>query len=235
MFRSNVPHLGYGCPQVASRKSTAVRSPSVRGRRKRAADFFTDVSSLRTDQDSVGVSFSPENAEKARGVGAIDQASDRRGCGKSNAAAGSDVLEHAYHAAMALSASPTLHVDVTSPANSVATQINLPRESRVVSESTLKEAAAAVDSPRQIAAPEQAKRAEDSKQEAKSGAATEEAGRAVEAEGLIWVDDTQKTAYSVRYVGRIYLCTLKFPQYYCATTVYAYHSGVADPALSCRR
>lgn len=160
-------------------------------------DFFTDVSSLQT-LDSVGPNPSPVRAEAARDVGAIDQASG----GKSNVAARSDVLEQAYHAAMALSVTPTAPANVASSADSAAAQIHLPQESRLGSESILQEAAATVDSSGLIAAQEQTKRAEYSSQEAEYDAVAEQTGKAVDAEGLIWVDDTQTTAYSVRCVGK---------------------------------
>lgn len=174
-------------------------------------DFFSDVSSLQT-LDSVGPDRSPVRAETARDVGAMDQASGS----KSNVAAKSDVLEQAYHAAMALSATPTAPANVASPADGAAAQIHLPQESRLDSESMLQEAAATVDASGLIAAQEQAKRAEYSSQEAEYGAVAEEAGKAVEAEGLIWVDDTQTTAYSVRCVGKTSFCALRLLQYYHA-------------------
>lgn len=196
--------------QVPTRKLSARKSPGLRGKRKRAVDFFDGESLAATGQVllSGGISSSFVQAKA--------QESEQGG---SKGSAGSDVLEKAYHAAMALAAvkpSPTdgfptprpkyASDDDAPPASSDSliyqerSLFRPPRESTEESDSSPSEAVSAKRSEKRIAVPREASGRVESIQKGNPDTAPDKSARAVEAEGLIWVDNSQATAYSVRYV-----------------------------------
>lgn len=126
-----------------------------------------------------------------------------------------DVLDKAYHAAMALSAVP--HSNSSPPVKQIADKVNksLAETSalrlgshlheghvleKAASRSEVKDTDSNIGSSTQIAIPGQEKEKTEPMKQDGQGAASSTDTRAVDAEGLIWVDKTQTTAYSVRYM-----------------------------------
>lgn len=186
--------------QVPTRKLPARKSPGLRGKRKRAVDFF--------DGGSLGQDFLSVQAKSQGSKEDISKGS-----------AGSDVLEKAYHAAMALAVVQTSHTDGSpTPRPKYASDddappesshshpdeqrslFRAPREGTEKSDGSSSEAVSAKRSEKHIAIPPEASGQVESIQKGNSSTAPDKGTRAVEAEGLIWVDKSQATAYSVRYV-----------------------------------
>lgn len=143
-----------------------------RGKRKRAVDFFK-------------VQLPTAYVEQPKATG------------------GAEVLEKAYHAAMALATVPISSNERSTPeeessitdASDVRRQIQMSksRESVPETESSRKDIASSI-SGLSTTAPGQ-----DGMGELADFVEGGEGARAVDAEGLIWLDNTQRTAYSVRY------------------------------------
>lgn len=196
--------------QVPTRKLPARKSPGLRGKRKRAADFFDGGSLAATDEDFLsGEASTPLVQSKSHGSKQ----------GGSKGGAGSDVLEKAYHAATALAVVQTSHTDgFPTPRRKYASDDDAPPESshshldeqrslfRAPPEGTQdsdgssSEAVSAKRSEKHIAVPREASGQVESIQKGSPNTAPDKGARAVEAEGLIWVDNSQATAYSVRYI-----------------------------------
>lgn len=197
--------------QVPARKLPVLKSPGLRGKRKRAVDFFNDELLAATVQVPLngGVS-SPLTQAKA-------QESEQGGF-KGNP--GSDVLEKAYHAAMALAATAqTSHTDdVPMPRPKYASDddalpkisdshldkklslLRSPRGSTRESETSLEDTVSAKPPEMSSAVPHDASGRMESTRKGNATTFMDEGTRAVDAEGLIWVDKSEATAYSVRYV-----------------------------------
>lgn len=160
--------------QAGAQKLQLARPTASRGRRKRAADFF-------------GEELLTSSSEQPK------------------ATSGTEVLENAYHAAMALTAVPIRRTEPSFQAEPCskdgvldATDSRSQRrsdssaESLSESESSRTKPASGKGSPVKMTAPDAA--------EGFAGGAQRDESQAVEAEGLIWVDPSQRTAYSVRCV-----------------------------------
>lgn len=196
--------------QVPARKVPVRKSPSLRVKRKRAVDFFHGGSLPATGQVPLGGGVSsPLVQAKAQGSGQ----------GGSKGSGGSDVLEKAYHAAMALAAAQSSHTDgIPTPRPNYASDDDAPpessdphlhekrslfcapRESSGESESSPADAVSAKRSDKRIVVPHEVSGRGESIRKGNKSTAADEGAQAVEAEGLIWVDNSQATAYSVRYV-----------------------------------
>ncbi|CAM9382705.1 unnamed protein product, partial [Ectocarpus fasciculatus] len=166
---------------VAPRKHGTARTMAVRGKRKRAVDFFKEDLPAET-------------------------------CEQPTATGGTEVLEKAYQKAqaMAMAAVPIVRADASPHADPSSDddakddsgqrpQSETLREGLSGPESTQKDTAGSKGSSPEVPAP-------DAVGEHMSPVQREsetEGARAVEAEGLIWLDDEQRTAYSVRHGYRI--------------------------------
>ncbi|CAM9346697.1 unnamed protein product [Ectocarpus sp. 4 AP-2014] len=166
---------------VAPRKHGTARTIAVRGKRKRAVDFFKE-------------DLPAETLEQPK------------------ATSGTEVLEKAYQKAraMAMAAVPILRMDASPHADPSSNddaknasgqrrQSGTSREGLSEPESTQKDTTGGKGSSPEVTAP-------DTVGEHLSPIQREteaEGVRAVEAEGLIWLDDEQRTAYSVRHGYRI--------------------------------
>lgn len=144
------------------------RPTTGRGRRKRAADFFKEELPTTSSQEP-----------------------------------GSEVLDKAYQAAMALTAVPpprnnaSPHVDTRSTDDSVSESPSRPQGQSGLLPGFLSESESSRKRPSGIGlSPND--RAPDAVDELAGAIERGEGSRAVEAEGLIWVDSSQQTAYSVR-------------------------------------
>lgn len=138
-----------------------------------------------------------------------------------------DVLEKAYHVATALSAVPTAHAGAYPPADRDAAKnedaptessplrleshlhercaaIRATQECGLESDTSLGETVNTTGLSKQIAPRAQLNRLAEPITEGNAGALSDEGTRAVEAEGLIWVDELQATAYSVRYAPNVF-------------------------------
>lgn len=174
--------------QVPTRKLPARNAPGLRGKRKRALDFFNSESLAATDQVLPCGGVSPSFVE------AKVQGSEQ---GESKGSAGTDVLEKAYHAAMALAAVQTSHTDGSPTSRpKYASDDDVPPESF---DSHLDEERSLIRAPRESTENSSHSEAVSTKRSEKH-TVPDEGSRTVEAEGLIWVDNSQATAYSVRYV-----------------------------------
>lgn len=168
--------------KVAPRKHGTARTIAVRGKRKRAVDFFKE-------------DLPAETFEQPKATG------------------GTEVLEKAYQKAqaMAMAAVPILRTDASPHADPSSDddakndsdqrpQSGTSREGLSGPESTQKHTAGGKGSSPEVTASDTVGEHLGPVQRETEA----EGARAVEAEGLIWLDDEQRTAYSVRY-GRMTL------------------------------
>eukprot|EP00752_Nemacystus_decipiens_P004418 g4034.t1 len=175
---SEAPRIGDAHPsQVGARKLHLARPAASRGRRKRATDFFKEELPTTSSEQP-----------------------------KANS--GTEVLEKAYHAAMALATAvrrtePSPQAETCSKDDGLNDTDTRPERRSASSPERLSESeslptkpASGKGSPVKMVAPDPAVGFSTSAQR-------REPGRAVEAEGLIWVDPSQRTAYSVRHGYRI--------------------------------
>ncbi|CAM9923452.1 unnamed protein product, partial [Ectocarpus sp. 13 AM-2016] len=166
---------------VVPRRHGTARTIAVRGKRKRAVDFFKE-------------DLPAETFEQPKATG------------------GTEVLEKAYQKAqaMAMAAVPILRTDASPHADTYSDddtkndsgqrpQSGTSREGLSGPDSTQKDTAGGKGSAPEVAAPDTVgERSGPVQSETEA-----EGARAVEAEGLIWLDDEQRTAYSVRHGYRI--------------------------------
>lgn len=112
------------------------------------------------------------------------------------ATGGTEVLEKAYHAAMAHAAVPIRRKDASPYANTCSSIDPRPESGTIPEKTTFgtsrKETASGNGSSGKTKAPS-------TRVELDGTIDGSEGARAVEAEGLIWVDSSQRTAYSVRW------------------------------------
>lgn len=213
------------CWQVPSGRRPLGRPPGIDAKRKRAADFFAEDEAVRvkictsSGHNHVGVRVGDLAAGALQPDSPSKVVRDDH-LGKSDVVSRSetkDVLENAYHAAVALSNSLSARKrksslaylnagdDGDNGANGPIVQPDpLPSgrhgptltstEPARHSDSALTAARATASAIQRIDAPVIAKG------NSMPGESMEPTGRAVDAEGLIWVDESQGTAYSVRFV-----------------------------------
>jgi len=115
---------------------------------------------------------------------------------------GTEVLEKAYSAAMALtvpvpSRDAAPHPDTCSNDDSVRAPFSLEQDQSVLSPEKMSESESSRKMPSGSSLPVNS-RAPDAADELAGTVERGKGARAVEAEGLIWVDSSQQTAYSVR-------------------------------------
>lgn len=184
--------------KVAPRKHGTARTIAVRGKRKRAVDFFK--------QD-----LPAETLEQPKATG------------------GTEVLDKAYQKAqaMATAAVPILRVDASPHADPSSDddakddsgqrpQSGTSREGLSGPESTHKDPACGKGSSPEVPAPDTVGEHLSPVDRETEG----EGARAVEAEGLIWLDDEQRTAYSVRY-GKNGTISARHTFCACPVTIFA--------------
>lgn len=161
-------------------------------------DFFTDMSSA-TDQAAA----QPSGSVEADQVGARDMDARRRGDQADGRTGYTDVLENAYRAAVAMSAA--VEREAASRQEQIHAQDESPRADspQLCQESSPGESVSAETLPEQrvVAAGDTKGKSKESPLGAQPDPHGESGAGAVDAEGLIWVDESQGTAYSIRYIA----------------------------------
>lgn len=183
--------------------------PGARGKRKRAVDFFRQSSST----ESTGSRTAEAGGRSNLRTGIRD---------KFDGATGVDVLEEAYRSALALSTvpMPPAYNDPAQAGNDPKTMSSVQSERRDAAQNAPNDISQASSSDSDFSREESSTKTDPSEsepskkievsrcakpraEEHSSTASSDPAwvgNRAVDAEGLIWVDEAQTTAYSVRYV-----------------------------------
>lgn len=123
------------------------------------------------------------------------------------ATGGAEVLEKAYHAAMALATVPIPSKEKSSPrvqtlitnATDVRPQFQTVTSNENASESEVSREEMAIGKSGSSTKPQ----VREDVGEVTGSVEGRDGARAVDAEGLIWLDDTQRTAYSVRYAIKV--------------------------------
>eukprot|EP00903_Cladosiphon_okamuranus_P019261 g17707.t2 len=167
-----------GEESVGARKVQLARPAASTGRRKRASDFFKEELPTTSGKQP-----------------------------KANSC--TEVLEKAYHAAMALTTVPVRHTEPSSSAEQHGKDDRLdgadfrPLRKSGSSPKRLSESESLRTEPASGEGSVDKMMGADAAEGLADGAQHGERSRAVEAEGLIWVDPSQRTAYSVRHGYRI--------------------------------
>lgn len=189
--------VAVGFQQARTRRPLTNRPLGLRAQRKRAVDFFGGDSAVQT-RDSTDTSLS-----RRVGVGNGDAQSEGGRAEKRAENSSSDVLETAYRAAVAMTASAEL--DTAPPKDRVAVhdaKIKRSTSPELNPESAHKESTSSARALEQPFAPPLniERKPKAAPPVTKSRPVLERETGAVDAEGLIWVNESQGTAYSVRCV-----------------------------------